>query len=555
MKKRMTAALLALSIPCTLLAGCGSKTAADHFFDTLEEVRDLKDYHVELTVSSDEAGKNGLRISGDVAKSSDQARLTVTAYSEDQEDEGELNIVVDGSDLYLKADDWTRYVAERYATRGEGVVLEDNKVESDLLKDAAAALGDSYYKVTTSEQVFDLLGGQSEAADAFSDWYDGLRAALKGNVREEDGVYTLSLEGEALQDQLLARYENLLDNEEAYREAMKPFLESVEDSVTISGWTDSDILDTMWSGYQESYDELSDQKESGQWNDWSLTVTDGEKGSDGAYQVSAVWKGEEERYVQARITPAGQAAEITVPKDALSYSEQAEELATVYMDSKNLLNHVENLDNGQTAETDAENEEESEWELMGEENRDDDTRDYSSDLKLSQLENYTLIQSTPMESEDGVEVTIPVVTNYDFCDATYSERGNSTALYLSSNSWDVDVYNIDASDRSLEEILSESVDNYVTSYQEDWGYQITQKASKIQKNSDGSACVAGFGYYDEDKGCEVTWISLITKIKGSDYAMDYEFALFSNAVQEDNCTAVKELCDYFQLDVPVTIAK
>ena len=43
MKRRMTATLLALSIPCTLLMGCGSKNAADHFFDTLEELRDLND--------------------------------------------------------------------------------------------------------------------------------------------------------------------------------------------------------------------------------------------------------------------------------------------------------------------------------------------------------------------------------------------------------------------------------------------------------------------------------------------------------------------------------
>lgn len=63
MKRRMTAALLALSIPCTLLAGCGNKNATEQFFDTLEEIRNLKDYHVELTVSSDEAGENGLRIS------------------------------------------------------------------------------------------------------------------------------------------------------------------------------------------------------------------------------------------------------------------------------------------------------------------------------------------------------------------------------------------------------------------------------------------------------------------------------------------------------------
>ena len=556
MKRRMTAALLALSIPCTLLAGCGNKNATEQFFDTLEEIRNLKDYHVELTVSSDEAGENGLRISGNVARSSDQAQLTVTAYSEDQEDEGVLNIVVDGCDTYLKADDWTRYVAECYATLGEGEVLEGNKLESNLLKDAAVALGDSYYKATTSEKMFELLGGgESKAADAFSNWYDGLRTELAGDVREEDGTYTLSLQEKALQEQLLSWYRNLLDHEEDYREAMMPFLKSVEDSVAISGWTDSDILDTIWSDYQEKNEELSKQKESGKWKEWSLTMTDGERGSDGAYQVNLIWKGDVERYVQARITPAEQTAEIVVPENAVSYSERAEELATVYMDSKTLTTPASDSSDGQTAEADGKDNSEPDWELWGEENKKDDTKDYSSKLNLSKLKEYTQIKSTPMESEDGVEVTLPVVTEYDFCDASYSESGNSTALYLSSDSWDVDIYNIDASDRSLEDILAESMDNYITTYQEDWGYKITQKSSKVQKSSDGSACVAGFGYYDEDKDCEVTIISLVTEMEGSSYAMDYEFALFSNAVQESNCTAVKELCDYFELDVPVTIAK
>lgn len=556
MKRRMIATLLALSIPFTLLMGCGSQSAAERFFDTLEEIRDLEDYYVELTISSDEAFQNGLRISGDVAKSNDRAQLTMTAYSKDQEDKGELDIVVDGSDFYVKADDWTHYVAERYKSVGEGEVLESNKLEGDLLEDTAKTLGSGYYKVTAPEKVFDFLSGSSQekAAEAFSAWYDGLRTELKGDIQEEDGSCTLVLQEEKLQEQMLVWLENLLNNEDAYRDAVQPILQSVEDSVTISGWTDSDILDNIWSDYQERNDELSALKEAGQWNDWSLVITNGEKGSDGAYQVSVTWKGNEERYIQANITPTEQAAEISVPDNAADYSDRAEELAVVFMDSKNLPNIESRAATGQDPESGEEPE--IDWDLWGEENQEDDTKDYSSELELSELKGYSQLKMTPMESEDGVAMKFPVVTNYDYCEASYSGNGNnSTALYLSSDSWDVDVYNIDAVDRTLEEILSESIDTYVTTYRDDWGYEITQEPSEIQKNSDGSAYVAGFSYYDEDKGCEVTLISLVTEIKGSSYAMDYELALFSDAVQEDNCTAVKELCNYFDLDVPVTIAR
>ena len=39
MKRRIVAALLALGIPLTLLTSCGSKNAADQFFDTLTSVQ------------------------------------------------------------------------------------------------------------------------------------------------------------------------------------------------------------------------------------------------------------------------------------------------------------------------------------------------------------------------------------------------------------------------------------------------------------------------------------------------------------------------------------
>lgn len=66
-----------------------------------------------------------------------------------------------------------------------------------------------------------------------------------------------------------------------------------------------------------------------------------------------------------------------------------------------------------------------------------------------------------------------------------------------------------------EQILSENINTYVSTYQDDWGYKITQKVSKVQKSSDGSAYATGFSYYDKDEGHEVTLINLVTKLKDS----------------------------------------
>ncbi len=551
MKKRIIAALLALCMPLALCTGCGSQNAVDRFFDTLEEIHSLKDYHLELTISSDEARKNGVRISGDVAKSNEQANLTLTAYSEDQKESGILNLVVDGSDVYLKLDDWANYVSARY---GAMEVNQDaNAIEAELLSDIAKDVGNNYIKVTAPENVFDLLSGssQKDAVDAFSSWYQGLRTELKDAVGEKDDTYTLSLKGKELQTQLLARLDNLIVNEQTYRNALQPLLKSVEDSIIISGWTDIDVLDNMWSGYRERNTELESLEEDGKWNDESFTMTTAEKASDGAYQVSMTWKGDTERYVQANITPDDQAAEIAVPKNAVNYSEQAENLATVYMDSKNLL-HPQEQNIEETSEDDEGTK--VDWDQWFQENP-DDTKEGSSKLDLSAIKGYAHIRLTPMEVEAGKSKDLPVVTDYDYCEATFTDQGNANVIYLSSDSWEVDVYGLEAEGRSMKEILSESIKSYATTYKEDWGYEITQKASGVQKNSDGSAYVAGFSYYDEDKECEVTLVNLVTQMKGSSYVVNYEFALFGNAVQKDNVVALKEFCDYFGLDVPVKIAQ
>lgn len=576
MKKRIIAGILALCMPLALCTSCGSQKAVDNFFDTLDEVRNLKDYHLEMTINTDEAGENGLRISGDVAKSTEQAHLTLTPYSENPKVKGSLDVVVDGSDVYLKLADWTRYVAERYEDRK--VDQDANAEEGELLKGIAKDFGSNYIKITAPEKVFDLLSGssQKEAVTALSGWYQGLRAELKGAVKEKNGTYTLSLEKKNLQTQSLALLKNLIDNEQTYRGALQPMLKSVKNSIAMAGWTESDILDNIWSNYQEQNSALQKLQKNGKTSDSSFTMTDAEKGSDGTYQLSMIWKGDVERYVQANIKPVDQPAKVAVPKKVVRYSDQAENLSTVFMDSKNLLNAQNST--SETASDDADNQEQADqsssqtgsadadedaeaggdasvnWDQWFKDNK-DDAKGNSSKLKLDSIKGYPHLKLTPIETEDGIIKNLPVVTDYNYCDASFTDNGNANGISLSSNSWNVDIYGIDLEKRSLKDILSESMNSYVDGYKNDWGYQITQQPGQPKKNSDGTAYVAGFSYEDKDKGCNVTLVSLVTQMKGSSYAIDYEFALYGDKVQENNCTALKEFCQYFGLDVPVTIMK
>ena len=554
MKKRMTAVLLALGLSLSMLTGCG-RTRADDFVDVLDEVRGLDNYHLELTVTSDKESKDGVRISGDVAESAGQAKLVMTGFSDSVKEKGALDIVISGRNIYLRPGSWTNYLARRFEKLGTGAELAKNAVQGEILDDAARALGDGYYKVTTQEPVFELLHGDNhkEAADALYSWYKGLRKTLKKDVEPKNRRHILRLKEARLRDRQLDRVNNLLDNEEVYRAALQTVFASVEDSITVSGWTDSDILDTIWSGYRERSENLTKLKEENKWEDkGTLVVNVGERGSDEAYQISAKKTGgETERYLHANIIPMEQARKVKVPKGAVSYSEQAENLATVFESSRTLMNYQP----GEPEEADsAEAEAGESWEKWVMDDR-DDSKDYSADLKGTPLKGYSRIQSTMVETEDGKKANLPAMKDYEVCDPAYTESGNISTLSLTSDGCDMELYTVDKDGRSLEKVLSENVESYVKTYQEEWEFKITQKPSAVVKNKDGTACVAGFSYFDEDKKSQVTLVNLAAQIKGSNQATLYEVALYGNQVKEENIAGLNELCNYFGLKVPVKVLK
>ena len=558
MKKRITASILALCLLVVTLTGCG-RTPADDFFDVMDAIIALDNYHVELTVASDRESKNGLRLSGDVAESAEKAHLTLTGFSEQVKKDGVMEIMVDGSDVYVHPGDWATYLSQRLPYLGEGIERDGYGIEGELLEDVAKGLGKDWYRLTAPEPVFDLLHmvGQKNASAALSDWYKGLRKSLKGDVKSDDGVYTLSLTEDRLRDERLSCLDNLIQNEEQYRKALQSVFAGAEDAITASGWSDGDILDTMWSGYQERREILEQLKGKKKWEDGSLTITTRAPESDNAYQVSAEWTdGEADRFLQATILPAEQALSLTVPKQAKSYSEQAENLAMVYLDTRNLIHYrpgetSRSDDTGETGEGDTS---EIDWNEWAKEHP-DDTQDYSADLKTTEIEGSEHITLTPMETEDGVQAELPVLSGYGYCDATEGENGGNTALGLTNTAWQMDLYSLEKEGRSMTEILSESISTYVDTYQNDFEYEITQKPGKVQVNKDKTACVNGFRYFNTEEQCEITMIGLVTQPKDSDCVMVYELTVYGDLVKAKDIAAIEELCESFHLKLPVTVAQ
>lgn len=541
MKKKLCAILLALCLPLTLLTGCGGNGAADGFLDTLKEAKNQKDYQLELISAEDETWETGKKLTGTVSRSNSQADLTLTAFGKGDKTLGTVKILVDGKDIYLKLDDWITYLNQQF--KDMTTDSEDYADDIQTLQEVAQKLDGKYVKLSVSEDTFTLWEKSEGASGAFSKWYNGLGKALKNSVTEKDGLYTLSLDAKGLETVKVDWLTQLTENQEAYCDLLSLLLASVEDTLAMAGWSSKDYLDNIWSEYQDS---LTALKENGIEKEAALEMT-AEKGQDGVYALSAVEQGETQRYLKATVTPLKQAPEQwTAPKDWQKESDLAEQLADLYL-SNQTVSAANN-----TTQTEEEIPAEFDWDKRYQEEG-DDTRDYGTDLKLSELKGYTHLKAMKMATEDNKKVTLPMVPGAEYAEADNGDNGLPYSVYQSASGWEANVYDIELAGRTVKEILKESVDTYVDTYQNEWEYKILQKATQVASNEKGTACAAGFAYQDPERNCQVTWLSVVTQVKGSQYAVVYEYSIYADNAGGEIASAMAELCQYFQLKLPLTV--
>ena len=541
MKKKLCAILLALCLPLTLLTGCGGNGAADGFLDTLKEAKNQKDYQLELISAEDETWETGKKLTGTVSGSNSQADLTLTAFGKGDKTLGTVKILVDGKDIYQKLDDWITYLNQQF--KDMTTDSEDYADDIQTLQEVAQKLDGKYVKLSVSEDTFTLWEKSESASGAFSKWYNGLGKALKSSVTEKDGLYTLSLDAKGLETVKVDWLTQLTENQEAYCDLLSLLLASVEDTLAMAGWNSKDYLDNIWSEYQE---DLTALKENGIEKEAALEMT-AEKGQDGVYALSAVEQGETQRYLKATVTPLKQAPEQwTAPKDWQKESDLAEQLADLYL-SNQTVSAANN-----TTQTEEEIPAEFDWDKRYQEEG-DDTRDYGTDLKLSQLKGYTHLKAMKMATEDNKKVTLPMVPGAEYAEADNGDNDLPYSVYQSAGGWEANVYDIELAGRTVKEILKESVDTYVDTYQNEWEYKILQKATQVASNEKGTACAAGFAYQDPERNCQVTWLSVVTQVKGSQYAVVYEYSIYADNASGEIASAMAELCQYFQLKLPLTV--
>ncbi|MCD7838308.1 MAG: hypothetical protein LUG65_05285 [Clostridiales bacterium] len=568
MRNRIIAFVLALAMVLSL-AGCGGSSSGDSsadssagstatvtktytsetaldVFETIEAVLALEDFTFTLQVNAldeetGEAASTNMTLTGEWYASVRQASLTVTMAN----GETLTTMLVDGDQLYVDVVAASNYLSERFKDTDE--VDSDYFVEE--LADLAESFPTDYILIQLQEDPWTTLDGSGFAAvkELLENVYKSVKKATADEVSTSSSTCTLSLGLGTLQTQLLKVYESLVEDKSTYQDFLSDYInQNFSALLDASGWTMADLMDTIWSDYEETYEELVELDAYGDWNDWTMKlVTCGDEES--GYTLDLTDCRDDSVNYCLNVYPAVEDADLTIdaPDESTEYSTMSEDVFTVFMDAIICRNYLEGFDDDEDEE-DYDDEDYEDY-------FDDDEEEtvVSDELETTAIEGYDRLVATEMVTDDGVTVTIPVMKKYDTVEVESGESG-VVDIFLYTSNYQMEYSNIVTDSRSIEDITEENLEIFVSTFQEDYEYALTQEASDVVTAADGSACVAGMAYYDEDEECDVTILTGNIAVEGSDYVIGFDLFIYNDSLSKKEKNSIADFLTYLGLEAPVT---
>lgn len=559
MRNRIIALLLVLTMALSL-AACGKSAPADSsapdtpvektytsdqamdVFETIETVRELKDFTFDLQINAvdsetGEATKTMAVLTGECYASSKQAAFTATMPN------GEVftDVVVDGNLCYVDIVAAAKYLAGAFERMDDA----DGEFFRDELTELAKEFPTNYVTFQLKEDPWTTLEGEAFAGvkQLLADVYESIKKDTAAKVKTDSSTCTLSLGLGDLQKEWLKVTGSLTEEKAAYQEFLIGYIEdNFSDLLNASGWTMTDLMDTVWSEYEISYEDMSALEANGAWNNWTMKmVTCGDEADGYTLDFTKCDNKPVNYFLQAY--PA-EAQAIAVPEESTYYAESSEMAGNVfgvYMDALTYrnLSAIEDDDLSEYAE---------EAEL------DDNGASVSDEIDTTPIEGYKRILATDMVTNDGKSVAVPVLAKYDSLEVQNIGTGVNDILQQTTG-YDLEFSNINVSGRTPEEIVQQNVEIYADTFQNDYGYEITQDASSVVAAEDQSAYVAGMSYNDSDYGYEITVITGVIPVEGSDNAIAFDIIVRSKPVTKNEVNSIQDFLTYLGLECPVTIIK
>lgn len=559
MMKRVTSLLLVFALLLSLLTGCGSSkdasaNAGDYasskamsFFDTVEAIRDLKDFTFKMPVYAllDDEGTQGdllYTLSGASYESTKQARFTF----KDIDDNIITEFFVDGTTCYVDYGSAISFVRSGYeASEYADVLQEDIQALEDIRTDAA-----QYLSIELSEDPWTTIHGDGAAAvrTLMGNVFKNVKKNLKDKVQMTKKTASLTVAGPDLQRELALVLENLLENADYQTFSAGYLADNFADFVDQCAWTPEELVSSYWSDFENLYMELYELMEEGEWVDWSVrTVSCGDETN--GYTIDLLSKGRYSRSLCLSVYPA-QAEPVTCPDagDVMDYHEDIEDAAYIYQvfrDYRRTMLEAYNYEVFYEGD-------EIDMDDADFEDGIDDSE--SAELTVKPIEGYERISSALAATEDGFDREVPVLTQYSSSEITESELSKgATSILQENDGCTLEWYSLDSSTRTPTEILEDNLYGYQEVYGEEWEYPILNPPTKILTSEDGTAAVGGLAYHDTDEDADVTMINLAWLVDGSEYAMCAEIRFYGGKIMNRDLHAANDLLKYLGLKMPMEV--
>ncbi len=553
MVKRMLSLVLASAMLLVCLSGCGSSSEATSanadlyasdtalsLFDTLEGIAELEDFSFEMPVYalSDSDGTQGdliYTVSGVSYASTQQAYVSLT----DGDGEAITEIYVDGATCYINYWAAINYVKSGYESTDAEALSEDIEAMEAVVEESS-----EYLTVELQEDIWTTLEGDSFSSlrERLVKLYKSIRRDMAEKSKDGDHTSSITIAGADLQTQLLKVLDSLIDHSSDYTSFLEAYLsDNFEEFMDIIGWTAEETVDIYWDAFENLSVELYALEANGEWNDWSVYVIscgDEENG----YTIDLTSTGSYNRNICLSVYPA-EAETLEMPTDTTDYLSELENATYIYQAFRGYFKTVLA---GYSLDTDDEDD--------ADEDEDDDDDSVSTELTVSAIDGYERIGSALAATEDGVDLEVPVFTNYTSGEIVASEQsGGATDIYQVGEGFTLEWYSLDSTTRTPEEIIEDNVTGYEEVYEDEWGYEIVTEPVSIVVSDDGEKAVGAFAYYDEEEETEVTMINAAVWVDDSEYALCVEIRFYADTVMNRDINSAKDLLAYLGLELPIDV--
>lgn len=512
MKRRLAAVLLVCATLISLLSGCGNQ-AADGFYDLWDEMAQVKDAELDLTLAYHGAE---LRISGFVSRTNETADLFFDLEGTGETDGTWTELRINGNQLWLNVAQLADFTL--------GFDLPASRKE-DIAEFRSEQTG-AWVNYTWEG---DLWDGMPEWEELLTQLWKDTRPDLERSVTATESGYLLTLTGAQMEQTV----SNVTSRMEAHREDYRnSFVETAERQSGIMTATQLEpdhYFDAHWNDlFYPDEDSAPSLPAS------AVLTLDYDEGS-----YRAVLKLDGSDVAGLTLTPV-QPRDVSAPEDVMDFRAYIGSIHYLITFSQSYISDVlDGVEPSEEAHQDV---------------NDDHTEYFVDPMATGAVQGYDDLAAIQFRTYGGTFYNLPVFTGFveNDVESINDDGVQITRLGLTGISWTQTVYT-EATDETADTVVSDAINYYYNIYINTNGCLLVQDISDQSRSADGTVTACGFSYRDNDYAQPEACLILVQKQPdGSGFTViDMAFELSEMTDREREM--VSHLFEALDVDLPILL--